>query len=304
MSIARTFWTIRFTAPPDKADRFARVFEDDALAVTVMSPPRTVHASVEALYDHEPDLAAASARVTILATMNGWATPQLRVTEVPPLDWLKKVAEDFPPLRIARWTVHGAQHRAAVPDRRYALQIDATSAFGTGEHPTTRGCLIALDRLLKRTSPRRMLDVGCGSGILAMAFTKSRPGQAIAVDLDADSVRIAVNNAQGNGLRQRLNAFLGSGYRDRRVRSSAPYDLIMANIFAVPLSHMAKDLKRHLKPGGEAILSGILNHQANRVIAAHRMQGIHLTRRITIGEWSVLMLKRRKKPVLKSTKWT
>jgi ribosomal protein L11 methyltransferase len=287
-----TFWSVRFRASPEAAQTLSVVFQDSAVAVTIIAPPRNKSATVEGLYNTEPNLSGLTAQLTVVAMLDGLITPKLEVTKLPPLDWIKKVAEDFPQLSIARWTVHGAQHRHAVPDRRHALQIDATSAFGTGEHPTTRGCLIVLDRLLRAHDPRYMLDVGCGSGILAMAYAKSRPGRAVGVDLDSDSVAIAHANMRTNGLNLRVRIWLGNGYGHRQVRRYAPYDLIMANIFAKPLSHMAKDLKHHLRPGGFAILSGLLNSQANQVLAAHRLQKIKLVRRIRIGEWSVLVLKR------------
>ncbi len=292
MAKYQQFWTARFSAAPDHAEKLSAAFQDDAVALTVLAPPRRKTAVVEALYKTEPDEARLNAQLSLAAMLHGLPLPKLSIAVVPPLDWLEKVASDFPALPIARWTIHGAMHRSAVPDRRYALQIDATSAFGTGEHPTTRGCLIMLHQLLKHTAPQSMLDVGCGSAILAMGFLKSRTGKAVAVDLDAESIRVAKENANVNGLAPRMTILLGSGYRNRQVRAKAPYDLIMANIFAGPLSQMAKDLKRHLRPGGHAILSGILNHQANRVITAHRQQGLIVTRKMIIGEWSILALHR------------
>ena len=287
-----TLWAVSCRTVPDAVDAITPVF-DEALSVTVFAPPRTGFADIQALYDHQPDHTGLTTQVAIVCAMQGVVAPSVTVAETPKLDWIKKVSDDFPPLPIARWTIHGAMHRQAVPDRRYALQIDATSAFGTGEHPTTRGCLLMLNQLLKIGSPRRILDMGCGSGILAMGALKSRAGQAVAVDLDPDSLRVAHDNAITNGLRGRMRIGWSHGYRAALVKRAAPYDLILANIFAGPLSHMAKDLKQHLRPGGTAILSGLLTSQANRVLVAHRMQGLYLSRHIRLGEWSVLALQRR-----------
>lgn len=302
-------WLISFATRPAHAQIFAEALEGDSLAVTVIAPPREPTARIEALFQDEPDKAEWTGRLAILAALQGCESPSLTIAQTPPLDWLKKVAEDFPPLQAGRWTIHGAQHRAAVPNRHNALQIDATNAFGTGEHPTTRGCLMMLDKALKqrgrngwtrRDASRRrhpaMLDMGCGSGILAMAWLKAkRNAQAIGIDCDADSAQIARNNAQANGLSNRFRINKGNGYRARSVKTARPYDLIMANIFAGPLAQMAKDLKRHLRPGGAVILAGLLNHQANKVLAAHRLQRLHLARRLTLGEWTILMMKRRQK---------
>ena len=286
-------WIVTVAAPTAHADALGDMLGDNAVSLTVLAPPRKSQATIEAIFDFEPDARDIHARLGIFAAMHKIHIPKPDIRPAPPLDWLKKVAEDFPPLRIARWTVHGAMHRAKVPDRLTAMQIDATNAFGTGEHPTTRGCLIMLDKILKSGfRPRLMADIGCGSGILAMACTLAARGRAVAVDLDPDSVQIAQRNVRANGLGEKIRTGRSRGYTHSLVRRYAPYDLIMANIFARPLSQMAKDLKNNLRPGGVAILSGLLTVQANLVIAAHRMQGLALIEHRKIGEWSILALSR------------
>lgn len=292
MPAVKKLWMAAAETAPEAAEIVADILGEKAAALTILSPPRAGKARIEALYQEEPDRAALTSQILVATTLNGLRAPKLEVQETPSFDWLKKVAEDFPPFRTAGWTIHGAGHRHSVPDRRLALQIDASSAFGTGEHPTTRGCLVMLDWLLKREQPRRMLDMGCGSGILAMAYAKTTHGRAVGVDLDPDSVLIAQENIRANGLQKEVRVALGRGYTSALVKSNAPYDLIMANIFAGPLSQMAADLRRHLKPGGTAILAGLLNAQANRVLAAHRAQGLYLAKRLVIGEWSILALRR------------
>jgi ribosomal protein L11 methyltransferase len=290
MPAPQKLWSASFTATPETAEFLSEALADESLSLTIVAPPRDPTAKVEAIFDAPPDAAALQMRIVLLCSLNGLKAPKLLIRELPKLDWLKKVAEDFPPLPIGSWVVYGAQHReAAAKFRQIPLQIDATSAFGTGEHPTTRGCLLMLDWLLKTGfKPANMLDMGCGSGILAMAFCKAARGRAIGVDCDPDSVAIAKDNIRVNGLRGAMRAVLGNGYRTPLVRTQAPYDLIMANIFAGPLCRMAYDLKRCLKPNGAAILSGLLTRQANGVIAAHRMQGLRLVKHLKIGEWSAL----------------
>jgi ribosomal protein L11 methyltransferase len=282
-------WIATVEAPADKAEALGDLLGENSVSLTVLAPPRKVMATVEAIFDHEPDAAAMIAQLAVFAAVHGIDLAPLRIKPAPPLDWLKKVAEDFPPLPVARWTVHGAMHRDKVPNRLHALQIDATNAFGTGEHPTTRGCLLMLDRLLKAgLRPRRMADIGCGSGILAMACVKASRGLAVGVDIDPDSVQIAERNLRANGLGGVVRVARGKGYAAPLIRRHAPYDLIMANIFARPLAMIAHGLKSHLRVGGVAILSGLLTSQANFVIAAHRMQGVALIGHMKIGEWSVL----------------
>ena len=295
---APQLWAATVTAPVADIELYADVLGEEALAISTLAPPRQKMATAEAIFDAQPDAGALTSQIAIVAMLNGLKAPTVEVRALPKLDWLKKVATDFPPLPIKRWLIHSATHKAPKPRTRHALQIDATSAFGTGEHPTTRGCLVMLDRLLK--SGQRfpnMLDMGCGTGVLAMAYVQAAKGRthnrALGVDMDAVSVIIARDNARINGLHKNFRAVLGLGYRPHIVRQRAPYDLIMANIFARPLAQMAKDVKRHLKPGGRVILAGLLNSQANMVIAAHRGQGIYLERRLLIGEWSILALRRK-----------
>ncbi|MFY9287598.1 MAG: 50S ribosomal protein L11 methyltransferase [Alphaproteobacteria bacterium] len=294
MSFKQKIWSAQLTTTPDLAEAFADILGETADAVSVFAPPRTKEAKIEGFYQIRPNPKGLTAQIAILAMLKGIKAPKLHLKEMPKLDWLKKVAEDFPPLSIARWTIHGVQHRHKVLNRRNALQIEATSAFGTGEHPTTRGCLMMLDWMLKRQiSMQNMLDMGCGSGILALAFAQATRGRAVAVDLDPQSVAIARSNRSANGLQNHVQIALGNGYQTQLVHRFAPYDLIMSNIFAGPLSHLAHDLKNHLKPGGMVILAGLLNHQANRVLAAHRLQRIYLVKRLVIGEWTILALQHR-----------
>lgn len=294
----KQFWNLAVVCPPSLAEAVGAALEEGAVSVTLLVPPRCATARVEALYQDAPDIGMVQARMAMLALFHGVEAPTVTLGKTGNFDWLKKVASDFPPLPIARWTIYGAMHRDKIRNPRLALQIDATSAFGTGEHPTTRGCLLMLDELLKREGAARlktMLDVGCGSGILAMAQAKACRGRAVALDCDPEAVRIAEGNVRANGLRDYVRTGRSQGYRDPLARRHAPYDLVMANIFARPLCLVAKDLKRHLRPGGHAILSGILNAQAHAVLAAHRSQGLYLVKRLRLGEWSVLALRRSRK---------
>ncbi len=288
MTSSPKLWTIKITCKPDQMAKLERLLSDEeCLSLSTLCPPRSKKATIEALVKGKPNKAKLQNRLKSFVQ----AATALEILPVGNLDWIKKVAEDFPPLPIARWTIFGAAHKNKIKDPALALQIDATSAFGTGEHPTTRGCLILLDKLLKKHPEAKnwtMLDMGCGSGILAMAFAKATQGKALGVDRDAPSVKIARANARINGVAGRARFIVSEGYAAPLVREKGRYDLIMANIFADPLCAMAKDLKRHLKSGGHAILSGLLNSQAEAVIAAHEKQGLSLVKRMKLGEWSVL----------------
>jgi len=287
------FWNLRLFCSETALSLIEEAFNEEAAALSVLEDG--TDKIVEALFQKAPDLPALHAKLGVLAALAGVDSFRFEIIPLGNLDWIKKVCEHFEPLPIARWTIFGAAFRDQISPMTLGLQIDATSAFGTGEHPTTRGCLLMLDRLLRRF-PRstrwHMLDMGCGSGILAMAFAKATEGRALGIDMDAQSIEIARSNLANNNLEDHIRVETGMGYSHPLVAQNAPYDLIMANVFARPLCEMAKDLKDHLKPGGYAILSGLLNPQANAVLAAHRQQGLVLRHRMRLGSWSVLALYR------------
>jgi ribosomal protein L11 methyltransferase len=216
----------------------------------------------------------------------------LRITEerLPERDWLAENRRAFPPLRIGRFFVHGSHWKGSVPADAIAIEIDAATAFGTGEHPSTRGCLLALDALARRHRFRRPLDIGTGSGILAIAAAKRLRRRVRASDVDCAAVRVAAHHVRRNGLAGQVRTVCAPGYRGRVVRR-ARYDLIFANILARPLALMARDLARAIAPGGIAVLAGLLRRQEASVVAAHRAQGLALERRLVIEGWSTLILR-------------
>jgi ribosomal protein L11 methyltransferase len=164
-------------------------------------------------------------------------------------------------------------------------------AFGSGEHGSTRGCLRALERIAHRR-PRRILDLGSGSGILAMAAARLLRRPVLATDHDPWSVRVAARNAAANGVGRLVRTRLADGWRSAAPRRGGPYDLVLANILARPLCGMAKDLSLHLAPGGTAILAGLLAEQARMVLAAHRRRGLRLDFMLREGPWTTLVLRR------------
>ena len=207
-------------------------------------------------------------------------------------DWLARNQASFPPQRIGRrFLVRGA-HETTLPDAgRLVLTLDAGLAFGSGEHGSTRGCMRALELVAWRR-PRRILDLGTGSGILAMAAVKLLRRPALASDIDPWSIRTARANAAANGVNHRLRFALADGWRSPRLRVAGPYDLVFANILARPLCQMAKGLAANLAPGGVAILSGLLNRQVRLVLASHRRQGLVLRSMLQDGQWSTLIVAR------------
>ena len=208
--------------------------------------------------------------------------------------WLARTASAFPVQHVGRrFAIRGTHLPATLEPGRIALVLDAGIAFGSGEHQSTRGCLLALEAVARRwPKPERILDLGCGSAVLAMAAAALLRRRVRAVDIEPWSARVAASNARLNGLGALVSVRHGDGWRSRFVQAGAPYDLVFANILARPLCRMAPALARHLAPGGVAILAGLLGSQARLVIAAHRRCGLRLERRIDDGEWSTLVLRR------------
>lgn len=205
-------------------------------------------------------------------------------------DWLAMSLSGLPPVRAGRFFVYGAHDQGIVPRNTVNLKIDAGAAFGTGHHGTTVGCLMAFDELLKKERFERVLDVGCGTGVLAIAAAKTGSKVAVGTDIDQPSVRIANENAKLNQANARfVHAF---GLNDRKVRGQGPYDLVFANILAPPLVSLSQDIKEALSLGGVAILSGLLRTQERRVSAAYLSRGFILERRIHRDAWSALVLRR------------
>jgi ribosomal protein L11 methyltransferase len=214
----------------------------------------------------------------------------VKVEPLADADWLAMSLSGLPPVRAGRFFVYGAHDQGRVPPNAVNLKIDAGAAFGTGHHGTTVGCLVAYDELLKRERFDKVLDVGCGTGVLAIAAARTGASLAVGTDIDAPSVRIANENARLNQANARF--VHASGLNDMKVRAGAPYDLVFANILAPPLVALSQDIKMSLRIGGVAILSGLLRTQERRVSAAYLSRGFKLERRIHRDAWSALVLRR------------
>lgn len=206
-------------------------------------------------------------------------------------DWLAMALSGLPPVRAGRFFVYGVHDRGRAPPGAVNLRIEAGAAFGTGHHGTTVGCLLAYHDLLKRRRFHRVLDVGAGTGVLAIAAARTGSRTVVGTDIDPVSVRIARENAAVNRVRARFAH--ASGLGDRRVARAGPYDLVFANILARPLVGLAQDIRGALRPGGIAVLSGLLRTQERFVRAAYTGRGFALTTRIRRDAWATLVLTRR-----------
>ncbi len=229
--------------------------------------------------------------LALAALVSGIEPPALVAGPIEAEGWLARTIESFPEAPIGRRFLVRPTHLPNPPAYgRVVLRLDAGLAFGSGEHASTQGCLMAFEGMAHRR-PRRVLDLGTGSAILALAAAKVLKRPVLATDIDPWSVRVAAENAALNGLQRLLHPRLADGWSSRAMQGRQ-YDLIFANILARPLCAMAHELAKHLTPGGTAILAGLLGSQARMVLAAHRRQGLRLERRIAIGAWTTLVLRR------------
>lgn len=212
--------------------------------------------------------------------------------DIPPKDWIAHSLSLLPPVQAGRFWLYGPHDRQRVPPSRYGLEIEAGAAFGTGHHPTTVGCLKALDRLAGQIRPWQALDIGCGTGVLAIAVIKLWHCPVWAGDIDAASVRITKTNAALNGAAPWLTAVPAAGIGHPRLREGGPFDLVMANILARPLKDLARDLAAVTAPRGTVILSGLLQCQKRGVLAAYRGAGLVPWIEIAHPIWPTLVLRK------------
>jgi ribosomal protein L11 methyltransferase len=239
--------------------------------------------------EYEDELASA----LLIARIVSGLEPEVARSLVPVAGWLARTQMAFPEQLIGeRFVVRGTHLSDPPIPGRITLTLDAGLAFGTGEHNSTRGCLLALERLAKFHHPQRILDLGTGSGILAIAAAKLMGQRVLASDIDFRAARVANANARLNGVAGLVHAIRADGWMDKLITRQGPYDLVFANILARPLCAMAHQLAAHLAPGGRAILAGLLNTQANWVLSAHRRAGLVLEHRLIDGAWSILTLKK------------
>jgi ribosomal protein L11 methyltransferase len=266
-----------------------RDFGDSGVAVSLDERADGVW-SVDAYFDAgEPDEIAAKVRDRLGS--DAFRAP-LAVEALPETDWIAAGLASLPPVAAGRFVIHGSHDRGKIPAGRIGIEIDAGRAFGTGHHATTAGCLTVLDHLLRARRYESPLDLGAGSGVLGIALAKTLRNPVLAGDIDPLAVRVAMDNARVNRVAHLARSVLSDGLAHPELRKRAPFDLIVANILAEPLMRLAPAVSRVLAPAGDLVLSGLLAHQRERVVAAYVAQGIYLREARRFENWAVLHLRR------------
>lgn len=265
----------------------SELYEPVPLAVTQFEAGPTGF-RIEAYFVSAPDIAGVQAAID--GTGAEGLSP-LRLEIVPDENWVAISQAALPPVAAGRFIVHGSHDAARIGRRLNAILIDAGEAFGTAHHATTEGCLEAVDRMTRRRRYHRVLDLGCGSGVLAIAASRALPhAQLVASDIDPVATDVARANIAANGAASHITVVTAVGFDHPKLRAAHAFDLIIANILAAPLILLAPRMRQSLEPGGTIILSGLLSTQAAEVIAAYRAQGFSLVARRDIAGWSTLTL--------------
>ncbi|WP_321397811.1 50S ribosomal protein L11 methyltransferase [Emcibacter sp.] len=254
----------------------------------------------EGYYINRPKEEQIRGAIGFLNELYNIGQPDFTIEEVEQRDWVAESQKILKPVDTGKFFIYGSHDADKVPADRISLQIEAGQAFGTGQHETTHGCLLAIEDIARKGQPQNILDLGCGSGVLALAMAKLWNSPVTASDIDPIATDTTIENAEVNHVplssaeqdRQGVFALTADGFADPRLSGRGPFDLIVANILAGPLIELAPDMARHLTPDGHLILSGLLDKQQEAVLDAYRAQGFELEKDYALNEWRALTLKR------------
>ncbi len=287
-------WRLSLEVPAHAAAAFETAL-DTADSLAVLQTGRADRRRLEATFTTCPGMGRLGARLALIAAALRVPEPKTELERLSSTDWLGANRLAFPPVKAGRFVITGSYANTAdrrAPAGHIGIRIERVTAFGTGEHPSTAGCLHALQVLARQVRPRRALDMGCGTGILAIAMARLWSCRVLAVDYDISVIPVARHNVQANRLTDTVKVAAADGYAARCVRERQPFDLIASNILARPLVRLSRSASRTLAPGGRLILSGFLSAQVAGVLMAHRRQGLRLERRFTVGAWTTLVMRR------------
>ena len=287
--------------PESTALSLAEAFADISLSSSVIRANRKHNDLwvLEWIMNDTPEIEGIVSRLSLQTAIHNIKdinilADHIDIEEIQETNWLKKTYQEFPPFSVGPFFIYGSHYKESIPESQIGLQIDAATAFGSGEHETTKGCLEAmLDLKGKGVCPWNILDMGTGSGILALAAWKLWKSPILAVDNDSESINVTKRHAQMNGVslsKSALTCVCGDGFYTPEVTRKKPYELILANILAGPVIEMAPMLTRVLDDNSYCVLSGMLKEQTNLVASAYEGEGLSFKKQYDIGEWSTLVM--------------
>lgn len=286
-------WRMRMVIEPMAEPPLGQAIEAIAQSISSFEINPGGPWQVDAIFAADVPRAEIEARLALAAASFGRSPPAIVVDEIPDIDWVAENQRSFPPLQIGRFYVFGSHVTAPPPPGALPIALDAGIAFGSGEHATTRGCLLAIEAVAKRRALVSALDLGCGSAILAIALARLGARHVVAADIDADSVRVAAENLRLNRVAARVRACVSDGFASLPRRDG--FDFAVANILAGPLVRLSRPLAHAIAPGGTLVLSGLLAEQEPEVRAAYRAQRLAFTGRRAISGWHTLSFRRRQR---------
>lgn len=284
-------WRLFARGRPDDLPLWEPALEGALAQTTFEAGPDGAERDIEALFEDEEEGEIARAHLNAIAVAHGLAPLDWSLAPLPERDWVLESQKALPPVRAGRLLIFGEHDADVGPGAAIRLQVDAGAAFGTGHHETTRGCLVVLDRLARAIRPERVLDLGCGSAVLAMAAARLWTAPVLASDIDPVAVARARGHLAVNGLQRRVRLIVADGLKGPDFASGA-YDLVIANILARPLRALAADIAARQPAGGVLVLSGLLHEQERAVTAAYRARGYVSRARLRVGAWPTLVLER------------
>jgi ribosomal protein L11 methyltransferase len=285
-------WTLVVEVPKEAAEVFDQAFSPIAVATSSFETNDPSVWRVEAFSVERLNEMVVVGAVALAAKLAGIPEPTVHASTLPAIDWVSENQKSFQPIIAGGFFVHPTHFDGEVPSAATTLAIDAGPAFGTGSHGSTKGCLLALDRLSRQPPLGDILDLGCGSGILALAMARRWGRKVWAADIDPDAIATTRGNAVLNNVSHLVQPVPSNGVKSGAVKRNGPYGMIVANILARPIIDMARDIKRALHPGGTLILAGFTENQENSVRAAYQRRDYHLARKEVADGWTTFVLTR------------
>ena len=285
------YWRIEAIVPARAERVFTNAFALFGDSVSSFERDLEVR-SVAAICSVEPMRSRLETALAIAAASGDCAVPRVQIDPIEEADWLVENRKSFPPIQAGRYFIFGAHFDGNVPAGCIGIELDAGPAFGSGRHESTRGCLLALEHLSRQRNVTSALDLGCGSGILAIAVARTWGAAVLAIDHDDRAVEVTRFNARRNGVERLLDPHRGDGMKAPLMAQRGPFDLIIANLQHEPLEMLAADLLEHLCVDGVAVLSGVLSDQSRALATTYGAHGAHETHRITVGGWDTLVFGR------------